>query len=279
MKSYVVRFFAILFFLSAIALGMQVASHAVGQTAAPAPTPAIPAAPAPPPQQAPQPFPAPETPAEREEAAFPGSRQTPPPTPTPFVASEVEEYNPIPKKYEDPRWILRTSMGEIRIRLFPTFAPRNVRNVVELARGEREFLDVKTSRRVRHPFYSSMIFHRVMPGLMIQTGCPFGTGRGGPGYTVADEITTALRFTKPGMVAMAPERAPAGNEFAKDSNGSQFFIALKAMPEWNDKFTIIGVVEKGLDIAEKISHEKAGPTDRPIKKVYLLSSEIIFDSK
>lgn len=201
------------------------------------------------------------------------SHPSPSPTPEKFVPSEVEVFIPSPVRVGDPRAILRTSMGDITIHLFPSTAPNNVRNFIELARGDHEFTDAKTSRKARRPFYTNLTFHRVIPGYLIQTGCPFGTGRGGPGYSVADEISPVRKFSKAGIVAMAPQRD--GAKFVKDSNGSQFFITLGALPEWDDKYTIIGEVERGMHVVQQIANAKTGPTDRPIRRVFLNQIEIV----
>lgn len=291
---------AILIFILAIVIGMQTGNRAQGQTpsqsipslppagtgAPSAPTdnqqinPALNAQPA---QQVQQPQ-APPPPAPSEAAQAPAPQASPAPSQAPqagaspapspvFIPSEVETYTAIPDNVVDPRLVLKTSMGEIVIRLFPALAPRNVRSVIELAHGDREFVDVKTSKRIKKPFYNGLTFHRVVPDFLIQTGCPFGNGRGGPGFTTPDEFSTAIRFSKPGIVAMAPLRV--GTDYKPDSNGSQFFITLAPMPQFNDKLTIIGEVEKGLNVVKKISQARTGPTDRPIQRIFLQSVQLI----
>ncbi|RYZ68609.1 MAG: peptidylprolyl isomerase, partial [Proteobacteria bacterium] len=157
-------------------------------------------------------------------------------------------------------------------------APQTVAHFIALAKGEKEFVDVKTSKRAKRPFYNGLIFHRVVRGYLIQTGCPFGTGRGGPGdiATIKDEIVPgAMSFNRPGLVAMAPIRDATGLRTTKDTNGSQFFITMKEMPTWDDQYTIFGEVEDGMDVVEKISNVKVGPTERPIKRIYLVAVDII----
>lgn len=156
---------------------------------------------------------------------------------------------------------LETSMGKVKVELFATITPRTVRNFVELANGQKDFTDVKTGRSERRPYYDGMIFHRVIKGFSIQTGCPYGSGKGGPGYVFNDEITPSLRHDKAGVVSMA-NTGPNGN-------GSQFFITLSAQPELDDKYTIFGQVIDGMDVVRKISNVKVGPTDRPLKRIYL----------
>ncbi len=197
--------------------------------------------------------------------------------PAKFAPSIVETYSSKKIVQSDPRAVLHTSMGDIKIRLFAAYAPKTVHNFIDLARGDREFLDSKTGKPTRRPFYTDLVFHRVIQGFLIQTGCPFGTGHGGPGYNIPDEVSPSLRFNKPGMVAMAPERKDPTNE-KRDSNGSQFFISLAPMPAWDDKFTVFGEVEKGMSVLEKIAATQTGPTDRPIKRVFLNSIEIFEDT-
>ena len=76
--------------------------------------------------------------------------------------------------------IFATSLGEITCELFPQHAPQTVENFVGLATGTKEFIDPKTRKPARRPFYDGLIFHRVIPEFMIQGGCPLGTGRAAP---------------------------------------------------------------------------------------------------
>lgn len=199
------------------------------------------------------------------------------PTPKPkFVPSEVETIIPGQVKVGDPRAILHTSLGDITIHLFSAYAPNTVHNFIDLARGDKEFLDVKTGKSVRRPFYNNLIFHRVISGFLIQTGCPFGNGHGGPGYTISDEISPILHFGKAGMIAMAPERKE--NKPVPNSAGSQFFITMAPMEEWNGQYTVFGEVERGMNVVEKLGQVKTGPTDRPIKRIFLYSVEIFDDA-
>ncbi len=194
-------------------------------------------------------------------------------------SSEIVTFLSTQQKEPELRAVLRTSMGDITIRLNKKLAPKTVAHFVALSRGEKEFIDSKTSKKVKRPFYNGLTFHRVIKNLLVQTGCPFGNGRGGPGdiALIDDEIDPAhgMKFDKPGMVAMAPMRDSGGTNFQKNSNGSQFFITLAPQPDWNDQFTIFGRVEEGMDVVKKISESKVGPTERPIKRVYLLAVDII----
>ena len=96
--------------------------------------------------------------------------------------------------------ILHTSAGDITVELFPNHAPNTVNNFVTLAKGEREWVDPTTGQKTSRPLYDGTIFHRVIPGFMIQGGDPLGTGTGGPGYQFNDEIHPELNFNDPRCV-------------------------------------------------------------------------------
>jgi peptidyl-prolyl cis-trans isomerase A (cyclophilin A) len=152
-----------------------------------------------------------------------------------------------------------TTEGTFTIRLFEDHAPKTVANFAELAQGTR---DPKTGKPGQSkPFYDGLVFHRVIDGFMLQGGDPEGTGRGGPGYTFADEFDPKLRFDRPGLLAMA-NRGPG-------TNGSQFFITLAPTDWLNDKHTIFGEVVEGMDIVRKIGSVKTGPGDRPATPVVI----------
>ena len=189
-----------------------------------------------------------------------------------YVPSEVEVFNNASMKHGEPRAIIHTSFGDITIKLFIGQAPRSVRNFMDLARGDREFTDTKTSKKARRPFYTNLTFHKVVADDYILGGDPLGTGHGGPGYTMPDELSHEVKFDKPGLVAMAPARE--GAKLTKDTNGSQFFISLDAQPSWDGQFTIIGEVVKGLSVVTKISRTPSGPTGRPIRRVFMKTIEI-----
>ncbi|HOX36613.1 MAG TPA: peptidylprolyl isomerase [Candidatus Brocadiia bacterium] len=89
---------------------------------------------------------------------------------------------------EHPMMLMKTSMGDITLQMLPEAAPKTVNNFIELAEGRKEWIDPKTSKPVKRPFYDGLTFHRVIDKFMIQGGCPLGTGTGGPGYQFEDEI-------------------------------------------------------------------------------------------
>jgi peptidyl-prolyl cis-trans isomerase A (cyclophilin A) len=161
---------------------------------------------------------------------------------------------------------LRTNQGTIVIRLFPDHAPKTVRNFTDLAQGTREWTDPSTGRKTTNPLYNGTIFHRVIPGFMIQGGDPMGNGRGGPGYQFADEFHPDLSFDRPYLLAMA--NAGPG------TNGSQFFITTGPTPHLNRKHTIFGEVIDGSDVVDKISQAKTARGDRPIEDVVIESIQI-----
>ncbi len=157
---------------------------------------------------------------------------------------------------------MKTSMGDIQLKLYPERAPKTVENFIGLATGKKEWTDPKTGKPTKRPLYDGTIFHRVIPGFMIQGGDPQGTGTGGPGYQFGDEFTPKDSFAKPGVLAMA--NAGPG------TNGSQFFITV-APTEWlAQKHTIFGEVTKGMDVVEKIVNTPATGS-RPNKEVKIVS--------
>jgi peptidyl-prolyl cis-trans isomerase A (cyclophilin A) len=151
--------------------------------------------------------------------------------------------------------VFETSQGKITCRLIPERAPKTVENFVGLATGNKEFVEPRTRQAARRTFYDGLTFHRVIPGFMIQGGCPLGTGTGGPGYQFADEFAPELRFDRPGKVAMANS--------GPNTNGSQFFITVAAAEWLNNHHTIFGEVVEGQDVVEKICGVPRDRQDRP----------------
>ena len=111
------------------------------------------------------------------------------------------------KQSENPVYVIQTTLGNIEVELFQSETPKTVANFIGLAEGTKEFEDSKTGKKVKRPFYDGLIFHRVIKNFMIQGGCPLGNGRGGPGYTFADEIDAkALGLDK--IKAIDPQKGP-----------------------------------------------------------------------
>lgn len=159
---------------------------------------------------------------------------------------------------------LKTSQGDIEIRLLPFHAPKTVRNFVELAQGEREWTDPATGAVTTAPLYDGTVFHRVIKGFMIQGGDPLGNGTGGPGYEFGDEFHPELFFDKPYLLAMA--NAGPG------TNGSQFFITVGATTWLNRKHTIFGEVvgEASKKVVDAIAAVETNPrTERPVEDVVI----------
>lgn len=149
--------------------------------------------------------------------------------------------------------VFETTQGNFEVTLFPDKAPKACENFLTLAeRG----------------YYNGTTFHRVIKGFMIQGGDPAGNGTGGQsmwGKSFEDEFSPALKFDRPGLLAMA-NRGP-------NTNGSQFFITAAATSWLNQKHTIFGEVTAGMDVVKKIENTPIGPNDRPretqkVLKVY-----------
>jgi peptidyl-prolyl cis-trans isomerase A (cyclophilin A) len=144
-----------------------------------------------------------------------------------------------------------TSMGEIICKLEPEKAPLTVANFVGLAEGTKDWKDPKTQKSMSDtPYYNGILFHRVIPGFMIQTGDPTGTGRGGPGFTIQDEFHPDLRH-KPGTLSMANTGRP-------NSGGGQFFITEVATPHLDDKHSVFGYCDPIALIKKITGVEKVG---------------------
>jgi peptidyl-prolyl cis-trans isomerase A (cyclophilin A) len=165
----------------------------------------------------------------------------------------------------DARFI--TSQGTFKVRLFGDQAPATVANFVDLVTGKREWKDPRDGVRKSEPLYDGTIFHRVIPGFMIQGGDPQGTGMGGPGYRFEDECPPGgPKFDRAGLLAMA--------NAGPNTNGSQFFVTLGPAAHLNGKHTIFGEVTEGMDAVEAIGNVETGAQDRPKKDVVLERVEI-----
>jgi len=160
---------------------------------------------------------------------------------------------------------LNTSMGDIVIELFSNQAPKTVANFVELATGAKEWLDPNIGEKVKTNLYDGTIFHRVIPGFMIQGGDPLGSGMGGPGYNFADEFHGELNFDKPYLLAMA--------NAGPNTNGSQFFITVAATAWLNRKHSIFGEVKDAASqkVVDAIAAVKTGANDKPVQAVKINS--------
>ena len=160
---------------------------------------------------------------------------------------------------------LHTNHGDVVIDLFEDQAPKTVANFVGLANGTQEYLDAESGGRTTGNFYDGLTFHRIIDGFMIQGGCPQGSGRGGPGYTFADEFHPDLAFNRPYLLAMA--NAGPG------TNGSQFFITVVPTPHLNRRHTIFGEVtdEASRKVVDQIAQVRTGYGDKPVEPVVIES--------
>lgn len=127
--------------------------------------------------------------------------------------------------------VIKTSKGDINVNLFEDFTPVTVANFINLA---------------QRGYYNGLNFHRVIPDFMIQGGCPFGTGTGGPGYSFEDEFIDELRHDSPGKLSMA--------NAGPNTNGSQFFITHVETPWLDGKHTVFGEVvsEEDQEVVDSI---------------------------
>jgi len=147
---------------------------------------------------------------------------------------------------------LHTSMGEIHCELWPEVAPVTVTNFVQLSEGTKEWTDPTTGAKRHDALYSGTIFHRVIEGFMVQGGDPMGTGRGGPGYRFADEVSDEVVFDQAGLLAMANS--------GPGTNGSQFFITDSEPRHLDGKHTIFGKCD--LDVVRAILAVPKKPAPR-----------------
>ena len=167
---------------------------------------------------------------------------------------------------------LHTNLGDIRLELYPEQAPETVSNFVGLATGQKAWTDPRTGAESHAPLYDNVIFHRVIPGFMIQGGDPLGDGTGGPGYVFDDEIDASLTFAAPYVLAMAN----AGRRLGKGTNGSQFFITVAPTPWLLGNHTIFGKVadEESKRVVDAIATTPTGAQDRPVQDVIITSVDI-----
>ena len=137
--------------------------------------------------------------------------------------------------------------GVIKAELYPEVAPNTVKNFISL---------------INKGFYDGVIFHRVIPGFMIQGGCPDGTGMGNPGYSIKGEFTrngfkNDLRHSR-GVLSMA-------RTMVHDSAGSQFFIMVQDAPHLDNQYAAFGKVIEGMEVADKIVSSKRDYNDKPLE--------------
>ncbi|MHC1719423.1 MAG: peptidylprolyl isomerase [Clostridiaceae bacterium] len=146
----------------------------------------------------------------------------------------------------NPIVTIKMNTGKVmKAELYPEIAPKTVNNFISL---------------IKKGYYNGLIFHRVIPGFMIQGGCPDGSGMGGPGYSIKGEFSgngfkNDLKHTK-GVLSMARSASP-------DSAGSQFFIMVEDAPHLNGQYASFGKLIEGFDVADEIVHVKRNFSDKP----------------
>jgi peptidyl-prolyl cis-trans isomerase A (cyclophilin A) len=171
----------------------------------------------------------------------------------------VKTFNEVPSDYVpgegELHAIIHTNHGVIDVKLFEQESPKTVANFVGLATGKRTWTDPDTFAERNDPFYDGVIFHRVIPGFMVQAGDRLGLGTGGPGYRFADEFNPTLRHSKGGMLSMA--------NAGPNTNGSQFFITEGPTPHLDGRHAIFGEVVEGIDVVNAIAQSPRNGRDRP----------------
>jgi peptidyl-prolyl cis-trans isomerase A (cyclophilin A) len=163
--------------------------------------------------------------------------------------------------------IFNTSLGTFVAQLFEKETPVTVKNFVALARGAKAWTDPKTGQKVTRPLYNGITFHRVIPGFMIQTGDPTGTGSYSPGWTIPDEFVPTLKFDQPGRLGMA-------NIGERNTGNVQFFITDAPTPHLNGQHTIFGQVVEGMDVVKKIASVPRDANDKPRTPVRIITLTI-----
>lgn len=160
-------------------------------------------------------------------------------------------------KQAGPFAILETDKGRMVARLYEDRAPKTVAQLRALAGRPK-------------PFYDGLVFHRVAPGFLIQTGDPAGTGHGDPKLPVADEIRPGDRFDRPGLLGMA--------SWGPGTSQTQFFITLAAQPDLDGRHTLFGELVEGLEVARALAavpRETKDGADRPYDPPVLKSFKIV----
>ncbi len=163
---------------------------------------------------------------------------------------------------KNPIVTIESNEGTIKIELYPQVAPNTVNNFISL---------------VKKGFYDGTIFHRVIPGFMIQGGDPEGTGMGGPGYSIkgefsANRFSNDLKHTR-GVLSMARSMSP-------NSAGSQFFLMVEDAPHLDDQYAAFGKVIEGMEEADRIVSVRRDHNDRPLKDETMKSVTVeTFDGK
>jgi peptidyl-prolyl cis-trans isomerase A (cyclophilin A) len=172
---------------------------------------------------------------------------------------------------------LFTSHGSLHFELFPRRAPNAVANFVGLATGAQPYADHHTGERRTDPYFDGTRVHRIVRGLLLQSGCPTGEGDGGPGYTFNDEYAADLTFNRPYLLAMANEGKRADGA---GTNGSQFFVTLSPAPHLNFAKPIFGELadDQSRRLLDELSVIPTDAQSRPLDPIVIHHVEIALDS-
>jgi peptidyl-prolyl cis-trans isomerase A (cyclophilin A) len=168
-----------------------------------------------------------------------------------------------------PMVVIDTSMGRITCQFYQQQAPNAVANFIGLAEGTKDWTDPTTNNVQHHkPYFNGTVFHRVIPGFMIQGGDPTGTGMGSPGYAFNDEFDPNLNFDRPGRLAMANS--------GPNTNGSQFFITEQATDSLDQKYTLFGQCDNAsVTVVKAIARVPRDGNDKPLTPVVLQKVSIV----
>lgn len=189
------------------------------------------------------------------------------PAATPKPSTATKSAAPKAASSGEPTAVFDTTAGKLRCKLFEKETPITVMNFIALANGTKDWKNpVSGATKHNTPLYDGTIFHRVIPGFMIQGGDPAGNGSGDPGYSFKDEIVSTIAFDRPGRLAMANS--------GPNTNGSQFFITEVPTPHLNGHHTIFGQCdEASVTLVKQIARMARDPRDdkpfRPVRITHI----------
>ncbi|MCK4670178.1 MAG: peptidylprolyl isomerase [Nanoarchaeota archaeon] len=147
---------------------------------------------------------------------------------------------------------IQTNHGDMTFRLYDAESPKTVKNFKKL---------------IKEGFYDGLVFHRIIKDFMLQAGDPNGDGTGGPGYTIPDELSPALKHDRKGILSMA--------NAGPNTGGSQFFITLVPTPWLDGHHSIFGELIEGEKVLDEIGQLETGAMDRPVEPVVMNKVEIL----
>jgi len=207
-----------------------------------------------------------EKPAGKKDETGEAKKQTAeeekPAAPVPEADAKAKEPSLSPGTYA----VFETSLGNFTARLFTDRMPVTTQNFIDLAEGKKAYRDPKTGQMVKKPLYNGRKIFRISRGFMFQTGSANDTGAYNAGFMIRDEFHPSLRYSKPGLLAMANAGPP-------NTGSCQFFVTFSAegCRHLQGKHPIFGEVVEGMDIVRKIESAKTvmteGPPPEPTKPV------------